>query len=342
MLQRAPQAPPTPFACPNVPLSRTQTRIPGAAHLPTRRFADDSEPTLVSASTDRLAERVARPGRRIGRWIVERELGRGGMGYVVLARDSRARWRCAAVKVSRWTCLGAAARLHAEAEALARVRSPYVVRLLDTGATAGRAWLAMEYVPGPTLREFAPCHHDPTPIVDALVDAGQGLVAAHEAGVLHRDVKSSNIVVGDDGRARIVDFGLALCGGREPTSVMPEHDTPIDDAATHVRLTEIGCTMGTPAYMAPEQHLGRPLDPRCDQFGFAVTAFESLLAARPFAGPTPDAYLEQKIAGRIRELGPSPSRPLGQRCVGAILRGLAAAPAGRWPELSAMMSELAA
>jgi serine/threonine protein kinase len=155
------------------------------------------------------------PGQRVaGKYRVERVLGRGGMGVVYLARDERL-GREVALKLGRAIDRGALVRLEREARLLASISHPNVVTVYEVGEADGRLFLAMEHVPGGTARTW--CAADgrtPREVIALYAAAGDGLAAAHAAGLVHRDFKPDNVLVGDDGRPRVADFGIARGGDR--------------------------------------------------------------------------------------------------------------------------------
>ena len=194
------------------------------------------------------------PGGQLGRYVLLARLGAGGMGVVYAAYDPELDRRVA-VKVLRRTRTGT--RLRDEARAIAKLAHPNVIAVHDVGEADGEVFLAMEYVEGATLRDWLRTPRDVAQILDVFVQAGRGLAAAHRAGLVHRDVKPSNIIVGADGRARVLDFGLA-----------------------HTAAPE-GEIAGTPAFMAPEQKRGEKIDARADQYAFAVSLSEALFGREP-------------------------------------------------------------
>ncbi|MCA9686497.1 MAG: serine/threonine protein kinase, partial [Myxococcales bacterium] len=206
--------------------------------------------------------------QEIGHYTVIGTLGAGGMGVVYVAHDRRLDRRVA-LKLLRRADAGetARARLLREAQAMARLSHPHVVAVHEVGTHDNQVFLAMEFVGGSNLRAWLNMRpRSWREIVAVFLQAGSGLVAAHEAGLIHRDFKPDNVLVGDDGRVRVADFGLAH--GRqnqEPTPISFDSNITLDKP-----LTETGAVLGTPAYMALEQHLGRKVDARCDQFSFCV------------------------------------------------------------------------
>jgi tetratricopeptide (TPR) repeat protein/predicted Ser/Thr protein kinase len=258
-------------------------------------------------------ESTLRPGVIVAQqYEIERLLGVGGMGAVYLARDAKLD-RPVALKVHRVSTQ--AARLHREAIAMAKLSHPNVVVVYEVGELEGHPFVAMEYVPGDTLRAWAK-GKSWREVLRAFVAAGEGLAAVHAAGLVHRDVKPDNILVGKDGRVRLGDFGLAALPS---TDAMPE-DTP------HVSLTATGSIVGTPAYMAPEQLEGKPVDARTDQFAFCVAVWELLAGMRPFSGETLETIRTAIRSGELQ----SGKRRMPGVVRRALARGLAPDPAARY------------
>jgi adenylate cyclase len=243
----------------------------------------------------------------LGRYAVRELLGRGGMGEVYLAHDPDLD-RLVAIKVIRARAErspASRARFQREAQALARLSHPNVVTVYDVGSMGDTIYVAMERIVGPTLSAWlAERPRRITEIVEVFVQAGRGLAAAHDAGLVHRDFKPSNVMLGD--RVRVVDFGLARLDLSDP-----DHGTEEDVLALEATVTAAGAVVGTPAYMAPEQRAGGKLDARADQFSFCV-ALEDALGDLP-VGPAMQAVLE---------------------------RGLRHDPAGRFPSMHALLAEL--
>ncbi|HEU4412369.1 MAG TPA: serine/threonine-protein kinase [Polyangiaceae bacterium] len=292
-------------------------------------------------------------GAAIARYVVLGRLGTGGMGSVYKAYDPSLD-RAVAVKVLAGGGRGEAQdeRMVREAQALAQVAHPNVIAVHDVGTFDGAVYLAMEFVPGLTLSEWLRAEpRRPDAILRVLRQAGEGLAAAHRAGLVHRDFKGANVIVGDDGRVRVLDFGLARSAG--PPEARTSSTPPAGGLAAAAvagapaarpsgRLVDVALTradqlVGTPRYMAPEQHLGQPLSPATDQFSFCVVLWEALTGEHPF-GASGDARLEQALAGVVRP-GPGASRlPRGVRR--ALERGLRAEPGARWPTMAALLAEL--
>jgi len=200
------------------------------------------------------------------RYEVRTELGRGGMGTVYLAHD-RTLGRDVALKLHRagHSVAGSGAdRLQREAVAMAKLAHPNVVNVFEVAIVDDRMYVAMEYVRGTTLRGWlGTSKRSWREVVAMLAATGRGLAAAHAAGLVHRDFKPENVLVGDDGRPRVGDFGLARA---DHAAVVVDPET-LDTADTMT-----AGLAGTPAYMAPEQLMGDPVDARSDQFAFCVVA----------------------------------------------------------------------
>ena len=317
-----------------------------------------------------VAELVA--GARVGRYIVLSRLGAGGVGMVYAAFDPELD-RKVALKVLRSTGGGAQLRLMREAQAMARLSHPNVLAIHDVGPLDDGVFLAVELVDGGTLRQWlAARRRTPDEIVELFAAAGRGLEAAHRAGLVHRDFKPDNVLVGRDGRVRVTDFGLvrAVSDGAEPEPVpVPEPEletlaaTTADDRAApsapvtaapapptapptprptptpalRTPITRVGAVMGTPGYMAPEQYRAAPVDARTDQFAFCASLYEALYGERPFAGRTPDESAARTLHAEAKP--PSDARvPAHLRRL--VLRGLAKDPAARFPDMAALLDAL--
>lgn len=264
------------------------------------------------------------------RFLIQRIVGAGGMGSVYVARDQTL-GRDVAIKLHHTR--GGAARLRREAMAMARLAHPNVVTVFEVGELEQFPFVVMEYVPGTTLRAWlAEKPRSVEEILAMAVAAGEGLAAAHGAGLIHRDVKPENVLVGTDGRARMGDFGLA----RELDS--QETEQPVDDAAGLATMTQTGAVMGTPAYMAPEQINGTGIDARTDQFAFCVTVWECLWGSRPFLGSKLSELMVAINTGKRQVPPPVPKVPARVRL--ALERGLSADLADRFPSMRALLDEL--
>lgn len=274
-------------------------------------------------------------GRAIGRYEVLQTLGEGGMGTVFLASDPELD-REIAIKVIRPERSGseqARARFVREARAMAAVSHPNVVEVFDCGVSGGRPFVAMAYVPGKTLRHWLAGNPRLDAIVEVMSQAGRGLAAAHEAGLVHRDFKPENVLVDEEGRALVTDFGRA----RALEDAVPDDvslrsgELDITQPQSNPDVTITGAMLGSPAYMAPEQHCGADVDARADQYAFAVTLHEMLLGRRPFPGPTSAALVNQKSQPEL-EMDRLPAS-----LQFAIRRALHPEPSRRFRDMAAML-----
>ncbi len=269
-----------------------------------------------------------------GQYRIERPLGEGGMGVVYLARDKRLD-RDVAVKVGTAVSRLALERIEREAMALARLSHPNVVVVFQVGEIEGRVFIAMEHVDGGTARAWLAAQPRTTREILALyAAAGDGLAAAHAAGLIHRDFKPDNVLVGGDGRPRVADFGLARATDAQPSSPRPDGDGEV------TLSTQTGAIVGTPAYMPPEQLTGGELDARADQFAFAASLWEALFGTRPFDGKTP-ADVAAAITSKepTAESGPG-GRKVPRHVATALRRALSPEREDRWPDLGALVAEL--
>lgn len=289
----------------------------------------DTNTRTGAASHDRnldgLAAGQAIIGAKIGRFTVLHKLGEGGMGLVFMGYDADLD-RKVALKLVHPAHENARSmdRLGREAQSLARLSHPNVVQIYECGVHEGAVFLAMEHVDGLTLSQWLRAGsrwwRDK---LRKLIDAGRGLEAAHASGLVHRDFKPSNVMVGHDRRVRVLDFGLARSGGPrvDEGSLRPAQSVGEPD------LTAVGTVAGTPAYMAPEQRDGADCDALSDQFSFCVVASESLNGERPVAdrsGATRLLVRDKLVPDRVHA---------------ALERGLSWTPAERWPTMAALLDE---
>jgi len=273
------------------------------------------------------------PSRQIGRFTVLGLVGRGGLGEVYAAYDPELDRRVALKVLVRADDRSGLARLRREAMAMARLSHPNVARVFDVGSVDSRLFIAMEFIRGQTLRAWLAEHPRAwREVRDVFLAAGQGLAAAHREGIIHRDFKPDNVLIDEDGRARVVDFGLAI-----PTDESVR-TADQDELVVTGELSEAN-PGGTPAYMAPEQHLGCPPDARADQFSFCVALFEALYGRRPFLGRTWQTLSPQVLRGGLETLAAARRVPPHLRRV--VLRGLSGAPARRYPDMDMLLAELA-
>ncbi|MBK6922541.1 MAG: tetratricopeptide repeat protein [Deltaproteobacteria bacterium] len=301
-------------------------------------------------------------GQTIGRYVVLDRLGAGGMGTVYAAYDPELDRRVALKLLHRLHAeLGEARvlgrlmhrlfgdedqaaaspgvddRLLREAQAMARVSHPNVIAVHDVGTHEGQVFLAMELVQGVTLRQWLQASPRTwSEVIAVMMQAGRGLAAAHRKGLVHRDFKPDNVMVGDDGRVLVMDFGLVRV--QHVDEITSDGPRPRTDALA-TDLTRTGTTVGTPAYMSPEQFQSMPIDPRSDQFSFCVALWEGVYGSRPFAARSLPELAAAVLSGRRVEPKLATGVPTFVRRV--LDRGLALAPADRFEDLDALLAALA-
>ena len=224
-------------------------------------------------------------GATLGRYVILERLGEGGMGVVYSTYDPELNRRVALKLVRRVPGRGSTeqARLLREGQALARLSHPNVVAVYDVGVHDDRVFVAMELVEGETLRAWvARASRTWREILGVFVQAGRGLAAAHAAGIIHRDFKPDNVLVGADGRVRVADFGLAHEEGAPLVATGVVGGEVSSEGASSMSLTARGSLVGTPRYMSPEQIGRESLDARTDQFAFCASLWEALHGSPPF------------------------------------------------------------
>ena len=317
----------------------------GAAE-PARVAALDAE-HLRNAVAARLFGAAAEPVK-IGRFTVLKRLGAGGMGVVYAAYDNELD-RKIAIKLLRGVDETGAhiARLKREAQALAKLSHPNVVQVYEIGTFRKQVFVAMEFVEGVSLRDWEPAEGPGAvdEILAKFVEAGHGLAAAHAAGLIHRDFKPDNALVGNDGRVRVLDFGLARGLEEDEDAPAASLEQSVDlfdsiDSTLRAPLTRTGAILGTPAYMAPEQHVGKRADARCDQYAFCVALFEKLYGQRPYSANNLRQLVVKVLDGKIEE--PTESRHTVPQWLRRVLeRGLAIDPEQRWPDINSLLAALA-
>jgi serine/threonine protein kinase len=310
----------------------TQFARGGAPELPALEAHLDAceqcrRAVAAAASEQTLPGQQARhelsPGLRVGRYEIERELGRGGMGVVYQARDVTLDRRVALKLLHSWSA-PAQARLLREAQVMAKLAHPNVVPVFELGEWRSDLYLVMELVTGVTLEAWLKrVKHRRSDIINHFLQAGRGLAAAHAAGVVHRDFKPANVLVGLDERVRVTDFGLSRPGR---TLELPATDSAV--------VTRDGAIVGTLAYMAPEQLDGKVADERSDQFAFCVALVEALAGQRPFKGET---WSELAVS-----LGEKPvfttAIPSALRTV--LRKGLEREPSHRYASMTALLNAI--
>ena len=293
-------------------------------------------------------------GSNVGRYLILGLVGRGGMGEVYAAFDPRLDRKVALKILREMTGPGTSAhaaqqRLLREAQAIARLSHPNVVVVHDAGAIGdethgSRVYLAMEFIDGQTLATWlAAAPRSWREICEVFAAAGKGLLAAHEAGLVHRDFKPQNVMVGRDGTVRVADFGLA----RDTSDVAEAETTTLDLTRSELRpttetiaLTGTGVLLGTPLYMAPEQFQGRATDPRTDQFSFCVALYEALYGERPFAAGSLRELVSAVLSGRLRQPPPKTHVPAFLRKI--LLRGLESQQESRYASMRELLLALRA
>jgi eukaryotic-like serine/threonine-protein kinase len=290
----------------------------------TARFAERFEP---------LGERCSSPDSyALGRYFVIGDLGRGGMGRVLLAYDSKLDRKVALKQIrSRELDLSLEARAWAlrEARAMARTSHPNVLAVYDADEIDGQIFIAIEYLEGRTLREWLRQPRSWREILAVFCAAGEGLAAVHRAGLVHRDFKPDNVLVGNDGRVCLMDFGLA----RPETMPGPAlgRVEPEDGSILERPQSGSSALSGTPGYIAPEA-LRKERGPLSDQFSFFVSLWEALCGARPFDGPSLLSQLIAAERGEVRAV--SRERAVPARLRRLMLVGLASDSGRRFPSMA--------
>ncbi|MCU1278186.1 MAG: hypothetical protein JWM53_1732, partial [bacterium] len=384
---------------------------PGDDGSKRRDDGDTLDEAVGRRSRRRLLRKTLEVGARLGRYQIVGPLGEGGMGVVYRAHDAEL-GRDVAVKLV--TTGGAssdtlATRLLREAQALAQLSHPNVVNVYDVGRVDDGVFLAMELVAGETGEEWIKKRPSWREVLQVFRDAGRGLAAAHKVGLIHRDFKPANLILGSDGRVRVLDFGLARAahagagdpielegladdantwdGGsseeetrearrasaqgskevtrdepiaampsptpsptpssptpssKDPSSPTPSSKDPMTSSERRLLetpLTQVGAIIGTPPYMAPEQHLGGGCDARTDQFSFCVAFYQALYGERPFGGSNYAELSTNIIKGKIKPQPASSTVPAWLRAI--VLRGLSVLPERRFATMDAILAELA-
>ncbi|HKY38407.1 MAG TPA: serine/threonine-protein kinase [Polyangiaceae bacterium] len=304
-------------------------------------FATDDTVALGdqgASSSNQLAAGRLRPGDVLDRYVVEALLGAGGMAEVYRARDQRL-GRAVALKLVRPVQEGDAcgtlcSLLMREARTLATLSNPGILTVHDVGEHGGCVYLAMELIDGTTLREWAGSVSDWRERLRGLIEVGVALEAAHRAKVVHRDIKPDNVLIARSGRVVVSDFGVA----RSLADLDDQgHQCGCAGGAT-VRVELEGKIVGTPHYMSPEQHQGLAADSRSDQFSFAVTCWEILHRALPFAGNDIVSIRNQVLAYLIQPVPPHSDVP--EAVSNALRRGMRQSPSARYPNMQTFTEAL--
>lgn len=279
-----------------------------------------------------------RRGAMLGRYLILGKIGAGGMGVVYAAYDPELD-RKVAVKLLKSGGYDpyARARLLREAQSMAKLSHPNVIAVFDVGTVGDQVFMAMEFIQGATLSRWLAKRRRTWPeVLEVFTAVGRGLACAHAAGLVHRDIKPDNIMLGDDGRVRVMDFGLAHAELRERVEIsrLPPHVEGVD-----LHLTPEGAHLGTPSYMSPEQWQGAAVDARSDQFSLCICIWEAVYGERPFVGETWPALRSAVLAGKIREPREPTRSPKWLRRV--LERGLSTAPGRRFTDVDELVAAIA-
>ncbi len=333
--------------------------------------------TIVEAESrapSRSGESLALPpGTVVGRYVIVQDIGRGGMGAVMLAYDTQLARRVAVkILLTEAASEEARVRMMREAQAMARLSHPNVVAIYDVGTFEGNIFLTMEFIDGTTLRGWLATRRPWREVLDVMRKAGRGLAAAHAAGLVHRDFKPSNVLIGKDGRVCVMDFGIARADASAimaidtgsfpalaPVDVVlaPEPPTEPSDgpSAVHTtgtsvpptatsshqllseKLTEEGAVIGTVGYLAPEQASNEGTDARSDVFSFCAAVFRALYGVPPFPSKTLNEYL-----GALSK--PPAARPRDTKVPAwihpVLLKGLSETPSDRYTTMEELLRAL--
>jgi serine/threonine protein kinase/tetratricopeptide (TPR) repeat protein len=268
-------------------------------------------------------------GARLGPYEILSALGAGGMGEVYRARDTKLQ-RPVAIKVLSEDVANAAGRrrFQREAQMASALNHPHIVTVHHAGEWEGRQYLVTEFIDGGTLKDWARADRRPwRQVIELLTGVADGLAAAHAAGILHRDIKPTNILITKSGYAKLADFGLAKL--EEPS----QGDLTRTLTDQHTRP---GMIVGTIAYMSPEQASGQPMDARSDIFSFGVLLYELLAGRRPFTGATDLEVLQTVIHGVPQPL--AEDVPVALRAV--VEKALEREPSDRYQSMQEMVVDL--
>jgi len=270
-------------------------------------------------------------GTTFGQYVVREPLGEGGMASVYRAFQPSLR-RDVAVKVIGAQLAGQPAflaRFRREAEVLARLEHPNILPVFDYGEADGQAYIVYRYIPGGTLWHRLGQPLPPASVARLLAPVAAALDFAHARGVIHRDIKPSNILLTEDETPIVADFGLARI-----------LETETNESRTGEPLTQIGTGLGTPAYMAPEQIRGEPLDGRADEYALGIVAYEMLTGSVPFAAATPEAVMAKHLYESPPSLQ-SRNPQLGAALAAVVEQALAREPDERFATCGAFVQALA-
>ena len=310
-------------ACALDPSLRSEVEALISAHEVTGSFLDSPAYEKAAGLID--GGHIEMIGSRISHYEVVSLIGRGGMGEVYRARDTQLN-RPVAIKFLSpdFVSPSARKRFQQEAKTASALNHPHILTVHEAGEFEGQQYLVTEFVDGGTIRQWARQEKpDWRQVIELLVGVADGLACAHEAGILHRDIKPDNILVTKSGYAKLADFGLAKVteGGQD------------DFTASRTRP---GAIIGTIAYMSPEQAAGKPLDTRSDIFAFGVVLYEMLSDEKPFEGATELETLQMIIHAKAKRL----SNAFPSRVIAAVEKCLEKDPAGRYQSMRELVIEL--
>ena len=318
-------------------VSRPPPDVLGETQLAGGRASVHGETTLPNARDSGSFADPAVP-EQVGRFRLEDRLGAGGMGVVYRARDPDLD-RGVAVKLlhPRFTSdAHGQRRLLREARALARLQHPNVVTVYEAGTVGDRMWIAMELVPGVTLAAWLRSERPAwTAALDVMLAAGRGLAAAHAAGLVHSDIKPENIMIDDEGRVRVMDFGLV----RAHSDGVVGGD-PARGAAAELVASAGSVLAGTPRYMAPELYNFAAADARSDQYAWCVTCWEAVYGQTPFPQESLASLATAISAGRIAP--PPDDRSVPEWLQNVLERGLHVDPRRRFGSMRELFAEISA
>ncbi|WP_224363303.1 tetratricopeptide repeat protein [Hyalangium versicolor] len=356
--------------------SKTEPRGPwieAPPDMPTR----EARPTASRAQSGASSSAASQPtaegpdenfdlprGTRIERYVLLKPLGQGGMGVVYSAYDPDLDRKVALklLRPDRQTPEGHSARawMLREAQAMARISHPNVIAVYDVGTFYSQVFVAMEFIQGRTLSTWIRKEqHSWQEILRVFLEAGRGLMAAHGAGLVHRDFKPANVLVGNTGRVCVLDFGLARIAElaeAEEESLAGE-DAPREGGEAReplaLELPDGDIVMGTPQYMPPEQYLGQGVDGRADQFSFCASLYWALFRKRPFeprqvartaaktsraSAGAADSWRQLPHSSAAKEPPTDAKIPTWVRR--AVMRGLSLNPEDRFPSMDALLEAL--
>ena len=335
---------------------KSTSRVPGGSEsevIPFRaRSGAAIEKRLLAYRLQQRLFGITDTDLKIGHYTLVRKLGEGGMGVVYVAVDERLNREVALKLLNSKDSESAQGtlRLLREARAMAKVAHPNVVGVYEMGESDGCIYISMELIKGVTLREWMSDDTRPwTDVVDAFVQAGAGLAAAHRSGLVHRDFKPENVMIGHDGRVKVLDFGLAFARAALvpdqrgfPAAARPKAEIFAQVPCPRIdeRITEPNVLMGTIAYMSPEQFHESAVDAASDQFSFCVALFEALYRVPPFAGRTYFEIVGNVFNNRMTEI--PTNRPSPGWITAVLLKGLSIDPRKRYASIAELTSILSA